>query len=63
MILKDNDNYMFRFPIFSHLQAVNLGYFNIQLALLLNKRSRLQPEDGLNRKAETCNCHYLLNII
>jgi len=54
---------MFRLSILSHLQAVNFGYFNIQLTLLLSTRSRLQPEDGLKRKAETCSCHYLLNII
>ena len=54
---------MFRLPIFSHLQAVNLGYFNIKLTILLRTRSRLQPEDSLKRKAETCSCHYLLNII
>jgi len=53
---------MFRLSILSHLQVVTLGYFNMQLTLLLSTRSRLQPAYGLKRKAETCSCH-LLNII
>jgi hypothetical protein len=38
---------MIRLSILSHLRVVTLGYFNMQLTLLLNMRSRLQPEDGL----------------
>jgi len=39
--LKDNDNYMSRLSFLSHLQVVTLGYFNVQLTLLLSARSRL----------------------
>ena len=37
----DNDNYMFRLSSVRHLQVVTLGYFNVQLTLLLSARSQL----------------------
>jgi len=41
LFLKGNDNYMLRLSFLSHLQFVTLGYFNMQLTLLLSTRSLL----------------------
>ena len=41
LYLNDNDNYMFRHSFLTRLQYVTLGYFSIQLTLLLSTRSSL----------------------
>ena len=45
LYLRDDDDYMFRLSFLSHLHFVTVGYFNIQLTLILSTRYRLHKLD------------------